>query len=289
MRDSLAMAPGAEALRPFADPVVRAGLAGCVRGAELPGRGAEGGARLGFGLARVDDWLGGGLRRDGLHEFHAGDAVEADRAAATALALLLAMRALPAGAPLLWLMGAGGAALPYGPGLVELGVDADALLIARLPDPVAVLKAAADAVRHGGAGAVLIGLDGRAPAFDLTASRRLTLAAERTGTLVLMVRGGATEAPTAAHSRWRVAGAPSPPLMAGAPGRPAFDLRLLRQRGGPPGLAVQLVWDRDDAAFREYEAAAAGEAAPPAPAAVPLSGGVAALPARRAADRRRAA
>ena len=243
--------------------------------AALPPSDAEGPALglLPFGVQAVDVWLNGGLRRGGVHEFYA--APDGERSAATALALLLGARACPiAGAaarPLLWLRVAGGKSggCPHAPGLAELGVDPDAVLLMNLPDIAGLLVAAVESVRHGAAGAVVLEAHGRAPRLDLTASRRLALAAERSGTTVLMVRSGAAPMPSAAYSRWEVASAPSAPLAADAPGHPVFDLRLLRQRRGRDGLHVQLEWNREQAVFR-----------------APLSGRPPALPAGRTADRR---
>ena len=47
-------------------------------------------AGLVFGVPEVDEWLKGGLRRDGVHELYA--APDAEPAAAMALALLLGTR-----------------------------------------------------------------------------------------------------------------------------------------------------------------------------------------------------
>jgi protein ImuA len=225
---------------------------------------------LAFGLPAVDDCLNGGLRRAGVHEFYA--VPQGETAAAAALALLLGVRACRGMRPLMWLRVAGGKAgvHPYAPGLADLGVDPDAMLLMEPPDLDALLIAGVESVRHGGLGAVVLEVPGRAQRLDLTASRRLALAAERSGATVLLVRSGAAPVASAAHSRWQVASAPSTALGANAPGHPVFDLRLLRQRGGPDGLHVQLEWNRDQAVFRTS-----------------LPGGVSAVPARRAADRRR--
>lgn len=233
----------------------------------LPPSAAE---ALGFGAPAVDAWLNGGLRRDGVHEFYA--APEGERGAAAALALLLGARACAGARPLMWLRIAGGkpGGQPYAPGLSELGIDPDAVLLMDLPDIAGLLVAGVESVRHGGIGAVVLEAHGRAPQLDLTASRRLALAAERSGTTVLVVRSGAPPLPSAAHSRWEVASAPSVPLAANAPGHPVFDLRLLRQRRGRDGLHVQLEWNREQAAF-----------------CAPLSGRPSAVPAGGTADRQR--
>lgn len=225
---------------------------------------------LAFGVPAVDGWLKGGLRRDGVHEFYA--APEDEGVSAAALALLLGARACGGAQSLVWLRITCGQSCgnPYAPGLSELGVDPNSVLLMEPPDLDALLIAAVESVRHGGAGAVVLEVHGRAPQFDLTASRRLALAAERSGTIVLMVRSGTAPMASAAHTRWQVACAPCVPLAANAPGYPVFDLRLLRQRGGADGLHVQLEWNREQAVFR-----------------TPLSGGAFAVSASGTANRRR--
>ena len=149
------------------------------------------------------------------------------------------------------------AGLPYGPGFVQMGIDAGKIVVLFLPDTRAMLRSSLDAVRDGAFSAVVLELIGKQPLFDLTASRRLALAAAESGTTVLAVRGDAAPSPSAAHTRWQVAAAPSRVLEAGAPGNSAFDLRLLRQRGGRDGLHIILEWDRDTASFHTAGAAAA--------------------------------
>ena len=100
-------------------------------------------------------------------------------------------------------------------------------------------------------------------ALDLTASRRLTLFTERSGTTAILLRTADPEAPSAAATRWRVAAAPSRALEANAPGAPTFTLDLLRQRGGAPSYGWTLEWDRDRTRFtplsRDLVADAGGE------------------------------
>src|SRR3546814_8574977 len=66
-----------------------------------------------------------------------------------------------------------------------------------------------------------------------------------------MLRIDAAPTPSAAHTRWQVAAAPSQPLEANAPGIPALDLTLLRQRGGAGGQHWCVEWDRDARGFAE--------------------------------------
>lgn len=224
---------------------------------------------IGLDVPEVDRWLKGGLRRDGLHEFYAPSG--SPPGPAMALALLAGMRNCGQGRSLMWLRARGGRRKdgPHAPGLAELGIDPAALLLLELADPADLLVAGVESLRHGGAGAVVLELRGRCRALDLTASRRLALAAERSGTMALIVRGDARPVPSAAHTRWQVSAAPSRALPANAPGHPVFDLQLLRQRGGAEGLHVQLEWNREQAVFR-----------------TPIYGDPPAVPAGRTEDRR---
>jgi len=216
-------------------------------------------ARLGFGVAHVDARLGGGLPVAALHELYG--AAEGDVPALAALALLLALRNGRAG-PIVW---AGEARSRqhgrlYGLGLVDLGVDPARLLLVEAPDTLAMLRAGADAAACNGVAAVILVPHGKAPAIDLTATRRLALAAARSGVTVLLLRQG-TVVPSAAHSRWQVAAAASARLAAEAPGPPAFALTLLRHRGGVTGFSTILEWNRDRTAFGTATAGGASAAA----------------------------
>ena len=227
-----------------------------------------------LGETELDALLNGGLRADGLHEFHAADSVDA--AAALGFTLLVAqLRHVLDGRPLIWARQDDALGTPYGPGLIELGVDPDRVTLLMLKDGKALLRAGLDCVRDGAAAAVLIELHGRQPLLDLTATRRLALAGAQSETMVLLTRSGAAPAPSAAHTRWQVAAAPSRPLTAEAPGHPAFALTLLRRRGGREGLSITLEWNRDTASFRQQT---------PLPGAVPaVAGGGAADQNRRRA------
>ena len=203
-----------------------------------------------LGIAAVDAQLGGGLAAAALHEFYA-DNVE-DGSAAAAFALLVAMRGCAPGRPVLWVRedrGVRYAGRLYAPGFVALGFDPGALVLVTAPDTLSVLKAGADLVKCGQIGAVVIEPWGKAPQLDLTASRRLAMAAAVSGVLALMVRIDASPVPSAAQTRWQVAAAPSTPLAANAPGYPAFDIGLLRHRGGIAGFNARVEWNRDERCF----------------------------------------
>jgi protein ImuA len=238
--------------------------------AGLPHAGvAADGGRVGFGCAGLDAALGGGLARAALHEVLAE---AADRAAALAVALGLAGRAA-AGRTMLWVrQDAPGAGRPHPPGLAALGLDPARLLLVRAADMAGVLRAGADGARCAALGAVLIEPAGAGRGFDLTASRRLSLAAQGSGVFTLLLRAGPAT-PSAAQTRWLVAGRPSRALAANAPGAPAFALRLLRHRQGLGEQGWMVEWDHAERGFRESSLSR------PAPA----SGAVVAFPAGRSA------
>jgi protein ImuA len=219
-----------------------------------------------FGEPRLDAALNGGLRADGVHEFHAAQPV--DIADAVGFALLVArLRGELDERPVIWARQDDALGHPYGPGLIELGIDPETVTMLMLGDGKALLRAGLDSVRDGAAAAVLLELHGRQPLLDLTSTRRLALAAAQSETMVLLARSAAPPTPSAAHTRWQVAAALSQPLAAGAPGFPAFALTLLRRRGGREGFAITLEWNRDTVSFRES----------PAPSTAPLPRAVPAL------------
>ena len=224
-----------------------------------------------FGAAALDGAVAGRLPVAALHEIHA----EADDAANGAgFALLLAVHALDDDKPILWVRERKSARMLghlHAPGLAELGVAPERLIHVEANDAVATLRIAGDAARCAGLGAVVIEPWGDPPALDLTATRRLMLATQASGVMAVLLRIAAHASPSAAQSRWQVAAAPSLALEADAPGLPAFDVCLLRQRGGIAGTEARLEWNRDEAQFRVQGAGA------------PLSGALFPLAADRAA------
>ncbi|QNA86482.1 hypothetical protein G4G27_22730 [Sphingomonas sp. So64.6b] len=205
-----------------------------------------------LGHAGIDARLEGGLARGQLHEVIAGEADDASSAAG--FASMLARRIVPANATIIWLREGeaqhGGGGL-YAPGLVDLGIDPARLVIGVLPDALSLLRVAAEVVRCPDVGVAVIELWKSPRALDLTATRRLAVAAESSGVTALLLRVAAEEAPSAAHTRWRVRSVAALPLEADAPGHTALEVELVRQRGGRAGGRWILEWDRDQAIFRD--------------------------------------
>lgn len=233
-----------------------------------------------LGAAGVDRALGGGLARGRLHEVCAETA---ESGSGAGFAALVALRA-GGGRPLLWLRTEAAqreAGCLHVTGLGELGLDPATLLLCETPDEPALLRAAAEATRCAGLGALLVECRGAMPGLDLTASRRLMLAAEASGVTVLILRimPELHFAPSAADTRWRVAAAPSLALEAEAPGAPMFTLELLRRRAGPPAGPWRVEWDRDQSCFREPAEAALAPLSRPV---LPLAAGRTAEALRRA-------
>lgn len=90
-------------------------------------------------------------------------------------------------------------------------------------------------------------LSGNPRALDLTASRRLGLAAEKHGVPLWLVRLDARRDLSSARQRWevRAAASPQPRWNPAAPGVPSWQAELFRARRHPPGT-----WTlRDDGAL----------------------------------------
>lgn len=211
------------------------------------------------GHAGIDAALGGGLARGRLHELYAHEPDDASSTAgfAAMLALMLAANSSAVGAPggaIVWLrqdqaQRRGGGL--YAPGLVDIGLDPARLIVGVLADPLAMLRAAAEVVRCQEVAVAVIELWQRPRELDLTASRRLAIATEHSGVSALMLRVDADPTPSAAWTRWQVAAAPSAALEANAPGHPALDIRLVRQRSRPAEGRWQVEWDREAGIFRD--------------------------------------
>jgi protein ImuA len=246
-----------------------------------------------FGLSALDRHLKGGLRRAALHEIYASGV--GDFASAAGFAAALACRAAQ-DRLLCWVqqdfldVETGGL---HPPGLAELGLAPDRLVLIRARDGAGVLRAGAEAARCASLGAVVIAPWGAPREFDLTASRRLTLIAETSCVPLLLLRVAvAAPHPSAAQTRWLVRAAPSQAQAARAPGLPAFHVSLLRHRGGVASGEWRLEWSRDKRSFEpgpdfrpEFTAK---------PGAAPLSRSMVPAPANRPAraegdlDRRQA-
>ena len=234
--------------------------------------------RWASGVASLDAVLGGGLAYGCIHEAYAAQA--ADAAAATGFVVGLTTGMTSHRREVMWLRwrhSAGLGGVFQANGWAELGGAPGHALCAIIPDIRALLRTAVDALRCPALGAVIVEGWGQMHELNLTASRRLALAAEKSGVPLFLLRIDAPPVPSAAHTRWQVAAAPSHALPGNAPGRPTFDITLLRQRSGPSGMDWRLEWDRDQRTFLTTTCAAKT-----------LSGVVVSVPPGRAAGDRAA-
>src|SRR6202022_2857763 len=223
---------------------------------------------LPFGVAAIDRMLpSGGLARGALHEILGASGDEEDGALAAAFAAGIVGRLAATGDGLvLW-------CLPrpdlYGPGLAAHGLDPERLVLVRAPRDDEILWAMEEGLRAPGIAAVV----GEVGALPAVASRRLQLAAERSGIIALLLRrwrdGGQAAPeralPNAAVTRWRVAALPSqPPREEPGVGRPRWRVELLRCRGGEP--ACWEVEVADATGHLSLAAPLAGRSTTPVPA-----------------------
>lgn len=242
-------------------------------------------AVLPSGAAGFDGLFGrGGLARAALHEVAAEAARDGAAAAGLVVALLARAAALGVDGGVLWAgdglaLREGGGGL-YGPGLRDLGFDPARLVLVEAGKLADVLWALEEGLGSGALSAVVGEVRGSPAGLDLTATRRLMLRARETGRTAVLIRLSAVAAPSAAATRIRVA----PYRSAGhlGPGRPAWTLRVEKNREGPVGSAV-VEWDPDERSFRELSRREIARREPPPGGRAAHPGGLAAAPADRPA------
>ena len=208
-------------------------------------------ARVALGHAGVDATLQGGLLRGALHEVFAIETRQS--ASATGFAAGLVQR-LSDHRPMLWVQQdfaeaeAGALSMT---GFVELGLDPCRLVLVRVSNAETALKVTADALACDALGAVVCELWGGTKAFDLVASRRLTLAAQSSGVSCVMLCTSSQPVSSTAETRWVVRAARSlPGPVWNAWGEPMLDAELVRNRHGQSGRWI-MEWNCDERIFRE--------------------------------------
>jgi protein ImuA len=207
-------------------------------------------------VAPIDAALGGGLACGALHEF--APTAPIHLASTSGFAMALAARASGERRQVLWIAtdyaaceGGG----PYGPGLDLFGMTSARLLVLRVGKPVDVLWAMEEALRCRALACIIAELTSDGVVADLTATRRLALAARegmsaQNSGFGLLVRHKTTTMPSAAATRWEIAAAPSQPDAYGGLGRARFDLSLRKNRRGPSGRWI-IEWDHHERIFQQ--------------------------------------
>jgi protein ImuA len=124
---------------------------------------------------------------------------------------------------------------PYRPGLPQAVQHRLIHVLAEKPQDL--LFALEEGLRCREVACVIGELAGNPKALDFTASRRLSLTAEKHGVPLWLVRLDAARDLSSARMRWEVRPAPSrPPLWnAQGPGAPRWHAELFRARSHPPG------------------------------------------------------
>ena len=187
-------------------------------------------AVLTFGVKEVDRRLPeGGLARGALHEVAGGGNGAVDGAAAALFAAGIAARTR---GQVLWCVTRKDL---FAPALAQAGLAPDRVIYVEASDEKSVLACFEEGLRHGGLGAVVA----EVARLSMTASRRLQLAAEGSGSIGIAIRRWRrqTEAadfgqPTASVTRWRVSVLPSTPLPVPGVGRARWQVELIRCRAG---------------------------------------------------------
>src|ERR1700674_2182803 len=188
--------PGMEKLR---ERIRRLEGAACRRRLVLP-----------FGIKAIDRHLpGGGLALGALHEVAGGGHGAIDGAAAALFAAGIAARLR---GQVLWCLTRQDL---FAPALAQAGLMPDRVIYVEAGDEKSVLICFEEGLRHGGLGAVVA----EVARLSMTASRRLQLAAEGSGTIGLAIRRWRRPAeaadfrqPMACLTSRRGGAAPSPPM-----------------------------------------------------------------------------
>jgi protein ImuA len=215
--------------------------------------------KMALGVAPLDAALSGGLEKAALHECAPASALHLG--AATAFASGLARMAQhsqnsASGKRIVWIQqdfarAEGGA--PYAPGCDAFGLASSELLVVRAARESDALWAMEESLKSSAVAAV-IGEFSSPTEIDLTASRRLSLAAQQGGGLGLLLRHKPDPHPQAAATRWTISSAFATPESIGDAfgglGPIAVSLSLTKNRRGPTGR-WNLVWNHHEGHFAE--------------------------------------
>jgi protein ImuA len=198
------------------------------------GQQADGKARkaafLPFGITDIDERLpGGGLAFGALHEVAGGGAGTIDGAAA---ALFVAGIAARTKGKILWCLSRPDL---FAPAVSQAGLHPDRVIYAEADKEDDVLAAFEEGLAYGGLGAVV----GEIVRLPMVTSRRLHLAAEKSGTMALALRrwrrpieANDYGQPTASTTRWRISALPSEALPVAGVGRARWLAELMRVKAG---------------------------------------------------------
>lgn len=197
---------------------------------QLEGSRARAKSVLSFGVPEIDRGLpGGGLAFGALHEVAGGGGGTVDGAAA---ALFVAGIAARTRGKVLWCM-----TRPdlFFPAISQAGLHPDRVVWCESDKDDEVLSAMEEGLSFGGLSAVV----GELVRLPMNGSRRLQLAAEKTGSLGIVLRRWRRQneasdygQPTASTTRWRISTLPSERLPVAGVGRARWLAELMRVKAG---------------------------------------------------------
>ncbi len=221
----------------------------------------------------LDRMLQGGLCRGTLHEIVPAGANDAAAACGFALALAarFAAKVNQTQSTIIWIVEDYAGlenGTPYGPGLALHGIDPARLLLIHTPHVKESLWTMEEALKCRAA-AVIAEIGNPQKAYDLVASRRLVLVAQKSGTpgLMLMAARAAHGLSSSAQTRFEILSQAGPRMEQPAslepsrslppPGLASWSIRILKARAGPHGLGFDrdksfaVLWDHEEACFRD--------------------------------------
>ena len=183
---------------------------------------------LPFGVKQIDQSLPeGGLSLGAIHEIAGGGNGAVHGAAAALFAAGIMART---SGQILWCIKRQDL---FAPALTSVGLSMNRVIFAEANDEKALLACFEEGLRHGGVSGVV----GEVSKLTMLASRRLQLAAEKSGAIGIVIRRWwkVKDADdfgniTAAHTRWRITALPSQSLPVQGVGKACWQLELLRCR-----------------------------------------------------------
>jgi protein ImuA len=183
---------------------------------------------LSFGAPEIDARLpGGGLALGALHEVsQLGSAPDYGAMATLFIAGVLARLK----GPVLWCVHSRDL---FAPGIAGAGLQPDRVIYAETHRDADVLPVMEEGLQHKG----LAGVVGETVTVGLKSTRRLHLAAEKSGSIAFLLRrwrNATDQRGSAAVTRWMISPYPSIELPIPGVGRARWLLDLVRVRGGEP-------------------------------------------------------
>ena len=210
-----------------------------------------------FGVPEIDGmlpWVG--LKTSGLHEIK--PAHYRDMAATRAFVFGLLARHMhirhmhkQRSSPVLWClsdMSVREFGTPYGPGLVQFGLQPETFVMAQSSNKRDLLWTMEEGLKARAPMAVF----GEIDTVTFIEARRLALASENNEIPCLIISNQNSAGAGAALTRWRISSAPSTShtFNSHAPGAPRWHIILERTRHGPSGLNWTVEWSNEACCFR---------------------------------------